>query len=64
MLRAFVALSLAVVLIPGCGTETTQSSLPPPAAGSAGLGVNSSLGGRQLFPAGNPWNQPVETPEP
>ena len=37
----------------------TESAPPPPPAGS--LGVNADLVPRRLFPADNPWNQPVDT---
>jgi hypothetical protein len=34
-------------------------SPPPPPVGSPTLGLNGSFGGRAIFPAGDPWNQPV-----
>jgi hypothetical protein len=33
----------------------------PPDSVLADLGVNASLNGRRIFPAGDPWNQPVDT---
>ena len=50
----------AVLALFGCSSsESLQSSSPPP-GGTAGLGLNASLNGRQLFPPDNPWNTPVD----
>lgn len=38
--------------------DTTTTPPPPPPSGA--LGLNAPLG-RRLFPANNPWNQPVDT---
>jgi len=35
--------------------------LPPADSGLADLGLNASLNGRAVFPATDPWNQPVDT---
>lgn len=40
---------------------TTPPPPPPPPPTSGGLGLNASLGGRQIFPANNAWNTPVDT---
>lgn len=51
-----------VLLLLGCQAGSGSSgpdseSLTPP----GGLGLNADLIPRQLFPADNPWNQPVDT---
>ena len=33
---------------------------PPPTAGRPDLGLNASLNGRPVFPASDPWNQPID----
>lgn len=40
-------------------SHVTIASSPPPSG--SGLGVNADLAPRRLFPADNPWNQPVDT---
>lgn len=37
------------------------ASTPPPTGTRAELGRNGSLKGRRIFPATDPWNQPVDT---
>lgn len=62
-----VGLGLGLLVLLGCPADRTTSGLgppppppPPPPAGGP-LGVNADLAARRLFPADNPWNQPVDT---
>lgn len=50
-----IALLLGLAACSAAGTEPARPDLVP------GLGLNASLVPRLLFPAGNPWNQPVNT---
>ena len=42
-----------------CGKAESTSTTDPSAGDS--LGLNATLAPRRLFPADNPWNQPVDT---
>ncbi len=39
----------------------TAAPPPPPPPGAPDIGLNADLHGKQIFPAGNLWNQPVDT---
>lgn len=54
------------VLVRVANAPTTPPTTPPTnppttPPGTGGLGLNASLGGRQIFPANNAWNTPIDT---
>lgn len=61
MMRLVVLLPLLVAACAGDPPQDPITSPPPPPIEGPELGVNASLGGRTIFPASSPWNQPVDT---
>ncbi len=64
---SWVAVGVAGILFVSCrGAETggldPDPTMPPPLPPSTGpTGLNAALAPLRLFPADNPWNQPVDT---
>lgn len=52
---------IALGFCTGCRSQTGPDLEGPPPSGSGPLGLNADLVPNRLFPADNPWNQPVDT---
>jgi len=52
---------LGILITAGCRVESDSAGVGPDPNSVEALGINADLYPRRLFPADNPWNQPIDT---